>query len=99
MASSKRAPKIKPTESYQHPEADSPMRPEVGTQAQFKKKKPPQTYRYDSSLSPELQWDGQNSGREQAEAALRQLSENLEQISRAFAEEAATTLDGDSTKD
>ena len=26
--------------SYRHPEADSPLRPEAGTQAQFKKKKP-----------------------------------------------------------
>jgi adenine-specific DNA-methyltransferase len=34
------------------------MRPDVGTQAQFKKKKPPVTYRYDSSLSPALEWDG-----------------------------------------
>jgi adenine-specific DNA-methyltransferase len=43
------------------------MRPEVGTQAQFKKKKPPVTYRYDSSLSPALDWDGQNSARELGE--------------------------------
>lgn len=40
------------------------MRPEVGTQAQFRKKKPPVTYRYDSSLSPALDWDGQNPARE-----------------------------------
>ena len=39
-------------ESYQHTGATSLMRPDVGTQAQFKKKKPPKTYRYDSSLSP-----------------------------------------------
>lgn len=45
-------------EAYQHPEADSPLRPDVGTQPQFRKKKPPVTYRYDSSLSPELAWDG-----------------------------------------
>ncbi len=51
------------TEVYRHPEATSPLRPEVGTQAQFRKKKPPQEYRYDSSLSPELSWDGQNSTR------------------------------------
>jgi hypothetical protein len=30
------------------------MRSEVGTQAQFKKKNPKQTYRYDDSLSPAL---------------------------------------------
>jgi adenine-specific DNA-methyltransferase len=33
------------------------MRPEVGTQAQFKKRKVPKTYRYDSSLDPALSWD------------------------------------------
>ena len=49
------------------------MRPEVGTQAQFKKKKPPQTYRYDSSLAPELEWDAQNPAREQGEALLKQI--------------------------
>jgi len=35
--------------NYKHPEAESPMRPEVGTQAQFKKKLPPHKYRYDDS--------------------------------------------------
>src|SRR5260370_35976209 len=54
--------------SYKHPESESPMRPEVGTQAQFKKKLPPKKYRYDDSLSPVLEWDGQNPAREQGEA-------------------------------
>ena len=53
--------------TYQHAEADSPLRPDVGTQAQFRKKKPPATYRYDSSLSPSLDWDGQNPTRELGE--------------------------------
>ena len=43
-------------------------RPEVGTQAQFKKKLPPKTYKFDSSLSPAMDWDGQNPAREQGEA-------------------------------
>jgi hypothetical protein len=43
------------------------MRPEVGTQPQFRKKKPPATYRYDSSLSPALNWDSQNPARELGE--------------------------------
>ncbi|MBI4660568.1 MAG: site-specific DNA-methyltransferase, partial [Verrucomicrobia bacterium] len=73
MAAGKRTAKIKLTETYQHPEANLPMRPEVGTQAQFKKKKPPQTYRYDSSLSPTLEWDGQNPAREQGEALIKQI--------------------------
>lgn len=54
-------------ESYQHPEAKALLRPDVGTQAQFKKKKPPKTYRYDSSLAPELNWDGQNPARDLGE--------------------------------
>ena len=60
----KRSPK-KPTgktaDSYVHPADSVPMRPEIGTQASFRKKKPPKTYRYDSSLSPTLEWDGQTS--------------------------------------
>ncbi len=59
--------------TYRHPEADSPLRPDVGTQAQFKKRKPPVTYRYDSSLSPVLEWDGQNYGRETGEALIREI--------------------------
>ncbi len=51
------------------------MRPDVGTQAAFKKKKPPVTYRYDSSLSPSLDWDGQNPAREQGEAQIARIDE------------------------
>jgi len=65
----------KQAETYKHPEADSPMRPEVGTQPQFRKKKPPKTYRYDSSLSPELNWDGQNPARELGEWLLARIDE------------------------
>jgi adenine-specific DNA-methyltransferase len=54
-------------ESYRHPESESPARPEAGTQAQFKKKKTPARYRYDSSLSPVMEWDGQNAVRELGE--------------------------------
>jgi adenine-specific DNA-methyltransferase len=54
-------------ESYRHYEATSLMRPDVGTQPQFRKKKPQATYRYDSSLSPALDWDGQNPARELGE--------------------------------
>jgi adenine-specific DNA-methyltransferase len=62
-------------ETYRHPEAKSPLRPEVGTQPQFKKRKPPVTYRYDSSLAPELDWDGQNHAREEGEALIREILE------------------------
>jgi len=51
------------------------MRPDVGTQAQFRKKKPPVTYRYDSSLSPSHEWDGQNGAREIGEWLLATIEE------------------------
>jgi adenine-specific DNA-methyltransferase len=65
------------TETYRHPTSESLMRPEVGTQAQFRKKKPPVTYRYDSSLSPSLEWDGQNSVRELGEWLLSMIEKAL----------------------
>lgn len=76
MAKRKSAPTKKAARAanYQHPEANSPMRPDVGTQAQFKKKKPPKTYRYDSSLAPEMQWDEQNPAREQGEALIAEIA-------------------------
>ncbi|MGA2700561.1 MAG: hypothetical protein ABSH35_05635 [Isosphaeraceae bacterium] len=64
-------------EAFKHPEATSPMRPDVGTQAAFKKKKPPVTYRYDSSLSPAMDWDGENPAREEAEQILSELTERV----------------------
>jgi len=75
----------RPAKPYKHPEADSPMRPEVGTQAQFRKKLPPKTYKYDSSLSPAMEWDGQNPAREQGEVFVRQVleAESLEQAKEA----------------
>lgn len=84
MPKSKRPSKPQQAERYQHSEAKSLMRPDVGTQAQFKKKKPPKTYRYDSSLSPELNWDGQNPAREEGEALIRQILES-ESLSEAKA--------------
>ncbi|MGA3373491.1 MAG: DNA methyltransferase [Terracidiphilus sp.] len=62
-------------ESYQHKTADSPMRPDVGTQAQFKKRKPPKTYRYDTSLDPALSWDEGNGSRGLGEWLLARISD------------------------
>jgi adenine-specific DNA-methyltransferase len=56
----------KKAETYRHAD-EALLRPDVGTQAQFRKKKPPKTYRYDSSLSPALDWDGANWTREYGE--------------------------------
>lgn len=69
----KSAAKSNQTAPYKHPEAKSLMRPEVGTQAQFKKKKPKQTYKYDDSLSPSLDWDAKNPAREQGERLIKQV--------------------------
>jgi len=44
-----------------------PAAPGRGDAGRFRKKRPPRTYRYDSSLSPALDWDGQNPARELGE--------------------------------
>lgn len=59
---------------YQHT-VETPMRPEVGMQAQFRKKKAPKKYRYDDSLDPALSWDGQNSARDLGEWLLGKITE------------------------
>jgi adenine-specific DNA-methyltransferase len=66
---------LQTAENYQHPTATAALRPEVGTQALFRKRKPPRTYHYDSSLSPSLEWDNQNTAREVGEALLQALLE------------------------
>ena len=52
-----------------------PLRPDVGIQAQFRVEKRPRKYSYDSSLSPALEWDGQNWARELGEWLIRQIEE------------------------
>ena len=76
-----RSGKERGAKSYAHPEASALLRPDVGTQAQFRKKKPPVTYRYDPSLSPALDWDEQNPAREQAEARLATLADRITRLS------------------
>ena len=67
LAVAQRAPKkARQAEAYRHQE-QALLRPEVGTQAQFRQRKPPRAYSYDSSLSPALDWDGQNPTRELGE--------------------------------
>lgn len=80
--------------NYKHPESTSVMRPDVGTQAQFKKRRPAKTFRYDDSLSPALQWDGQNAAREQGETLIRQA---LEAVTLEDAKIAASKLKALST--
>ena len=80
--------------SYAHPEASALLRPDVGTQAQFRKKKPPATYRYDPSLSPALDWDQQNPAREQAEAKIAALADRIARLSGIVGSEDGDDVSG-----
>ena len=80
-----RVDKGRSAKSYAHPEASALLRPEIGAQAQFRKKKPPVTRRYDASLSPALDWDERNPVREEAEAKLVALAERIETLSAIVA--------------
>lgn len=53
------------------------LRPDVGVEAQFSHRKPPKTYRYDSSLAPELAWD-ENGERSFAEWLLNLVADAAE---------------------
>ncbi len=70
-----RATPEKETAAFTHPEAKLLIRPEIGAQARFRKKKPPQKYRYDDSLDPQMQWDEKNPARELGEWLLAQIDE------------------------
>ncbi|MGH7814654.1 MAG: DNA methyltransferase [Candidatus Binataceae bacterium] len=72
--------------TYRHPEADSPLRPDVGTAPEFRKRKPPAKYRYDSSLSPALEWDEQPA-REQGEALIGEILGRLQEAAIAAREQ------------
>ena len=60
------------------------MRPEIGTQPQFRKKKTPKTYRYDTSLSPALEWDGEPVARELGEWLLALIERASTQPDQTF---------------
>lgn len=80
---------VSTAKSYQHPGQTAPQRPDIGTQAQFRKRTEPARYSYDSSLGPTLDWDGQNAAREQGEALLGEI---LEATSLDAARDAARRL-------
>lgn len=66
MATKKRTAETQnQTTDYQHAQ-QATQRPDVGVQDQFTTRKPPKTYRYDSSLDPALSWD-ENRDRDLAE--------------------------------
>jgi adenine-specific DNA-methyltransferase len=79
MAKAKQPEKTTEAKNYAHNQ-EHPLRPDIGIEAQFKKKKPPVTYRYDSSLSPCLDWDN-NPAREQAESEINAINNYLTELS------------------
>ncbi|MDW8350242.1 MAG: hypothetical protein RML49_08330 [Verrucomicrobiae bacterium] len=68
--------------SYDHPNETSPLRPDIGLQAQFKTKKEPATYRYDRSLDPQLSWDI-HADREHAEHLIAQINDAAAKLDKA----------------
>ena len=74
-----------PASPYKHAQ-ESVQRPDVGVEGQFAHKKPPRTYRYDSSLAPELFWD-ESADRAFAEWLLGMIAEAAEKgEGKVFAE-------------
>lgn len=63
--------------TYSH-QQEAVQRPDVGVQPEFDARKPPKSYRYDSSLAPELVWD---------ECAERDMAEWLLELVERAAEE------------
>ena len=73
---------------YKHDEL-AVLRPDVGVQAEFRAAKAPRTYRYDSSLDPELSWD-ENRERELGEwllGLIERCADEGEQVVFAEAQE------------
>jgi len=65
------------------------MRPNAGVQSHYNTRHEAKTFRYDASLAPVMQWDGQNPAREQAEALIRR---TLEAVTLEDAKTAASEL-------
>ena len=65
-----------PASPYKHPQ-ETVQRPEVGIETQFAHKRARRTYRYDSSLAPELSWD-ESADRSLAEWLLGLIAEAAE---------------------
>lgn len=83
-----------PYGNYLH-HAAAISRPDVGVQAQFNVRREPKTYRYDSSLAPELCWD-ENAEREFAEWLLNLVTEAAEKgEAKVFANEQIWKGTGD----
>jgi adenine-specific DNA-methyltransferase len=76
------------TASYEHKTAAAVIRPEVGVQARFKKRKAAAKYAYDPSLAPALQWDAGNPARERGEALIARIEAAASRLVEATQPEA-----------
>lgn len=76
--------------SYEHKGAEALIRPEVGVQSRFKKRKPPAKYAYDPSLAPTMQWDAGNPARERGEALIARIEEAAARLARLAADAEPT---------
>jgi adenine-specific DNA-methyltransferase len=80
---------------YKHNQ-ESVQRPDVGVEAQFSNRKAPKTYRYDSSLAPEMSWD-ESAERAFAEWLLALVADTAEKgESTVFASPQVWTGNGES---
>lgn len=71
MPKGKKSQPAKSAQDYNH-QGEHPQRPDIGTESQFNKRKGPVSYRYDSSLAPELCWD-EGKGRAEAERLIAKI--------------------------
>ncbi|MCI0703574.1 MAG: site-specific DNA-methyltransferase, partial [Planctomycetia bacterium] len=85
----KRAAPTKNVESYHYPTAKGSRVPDAGAEPLITSTHPPGKYRYDSSLSPSLEWDERNPNRDQAEALIGEI---LDSASLEAAKAAAKKL-------
>lgn len=83
--------------NYTHSQ-EAVQRPDIGVQPEFNNRKPAKSYRYDSSLAPELSWD-ENAERELAEWLLTLIADAAEQGEAAvFSEPQVWQGSGDKFK-
>ena len=70
----KRTQQTPAARDYRHSDKKALLRPEAGAQEQFprRKRKAPDTYRFDSSLSPEMSWD-ESATRSEGEALIAKI--------------------------
>ena len=77
------APAAPSSAAFEHKGAEALIRPEVGVQSRFKKRKPPAKYAYDPSLAPSMQWDGGNPARERGEALIAAIEAAAQRLATA----------------